>query len=107
MADNMSSTTLESITLDSNSSITFTLPTGVHFGGPVNVQPIGTSYYNPTPIQDQIDELKTIVTRLDDESKMRKKYPALEHVYEQYEVMLEMCKSKEADDAARENSKNP
>jgi hypothetical protein len=69
----------------------------------------GTSYYNhpnPTPIQDQIDDIKKIVDQLEAESKMRKKYPALEHVYEQYEVMLEMCKSKEADDAAGENSQN-
>lgn len=57
------------------------------------------------PYQQQIDELRSVLTRLDEESKMRKKYPALEHVYEQYEVMLEICKSKEADDAAGANSK--
>ena len=59
------------------------------------------------PMQRQIDELKTFMNEIKAERELRKKYPALDHAYEQYEVLLEMCKSKEADDAAGENSKNP
>ena len=107
MEDTVASTTYKSVTLAPGNSITFTLPTGIQFGGTVNVQPMsGTSYYAPNTIQDQIDNIKKIVDQLEAESKMRKKYPALEHVYGQYEVMLEMCKSKESDDAAGENSQN-
>lgn len=59
------------------------------------------------PVQNQLDEIKTFMNEIKAERELRKKYPALDNIYEQYEVMLEMCKSKEADDAAGENSKSP
>ena len=95
----------------------YTLPnTGIGIGtlgGWATAQPAWgtTGTVNIDPYQRQIDELRAeiyrVINRLDEESKMRKKYPALGYAYEQYEVMLEICKSKEADDAAGKTKQNP
>lgn len=79
----------------------FVLPTV----GPTETTTIDTFNWTVVdPVQNQLDEIKTFMNEIKAERELRKKYPALDNIYEQYEVMLEMCKSKEADDAAGENS---
>ena len=68
-----------------------------------------TTYTNTwtDPMREELNEIQKFITELKLERDLRKKYPALDYAYEQYEVMLEICKLKEADDAAGENSKGP
>jgi hypothetical protein len=77
----------------------FVLPTGSTVVDTINWN---VNYIDP--VQNQLDEIKTFMNEIKAERELRKKYPALDHAYEQYEIILDLCKSKEADDAAGENS---
>ena len=59
------------------------------------------------PVDERLNKIENVIQRIEEEHNMRKKYPALGYAYEQYEVMLEICKSKEADDAAGKTKQNP
>lgn len=97
----------------------FTGPTGIYLPTTAGVTIVGSSscpnthtisipsnyQIHPSPLQEQVTEIQKFVEELKSERELRKKYPALDHAYGQYEVMLELCKAKEADDAAGENSK--
>ena len=66
-----------------------------------------TTWVVVDPVDERLNKIENVIQRIEEEHNMRKKYPALGYAYEQYEVMLEICKSKEADDAAGKTKQNP
>lgn len=121
----MATVNLNSGYLGSSATTTFTIPTaaapafgggtggsGVYtFGAAGGITAVPDSVNWTTtinyvdPINEKVDALERFMNEIKAERELRKKYPALGHAYDQYEVLLEICKSKEADDAAGENSK--
>jgi hypothetical protein len=61
----------------------------------------GSGYYGTTssnwgdPIREELTKIYHRLHKLEEDARMRAKYPVLQDAYEQYEVLKELCRSEE------------